>query len=321
MKLINIDILCIGAGATGLYLADKVNKLYKNKKIVVVDIKKDIGGKLHVLPFEDKSGIYLNSDILIHDIIREKQIETEQISNEKYRIKGGFMTLFDHIFQNIKFNVPFYLNTRIREIKTCPESDMFIVDNRWKVKKIVFTGTLSELSCIYTDNEALIDTRKVMIDYIGEPKFILDTYLKILNPWWTKDDIGSTYKLKNIGSVCYYNHDMLYIKSTQKRARIIYHFIPSQFNLDFGKWHHSKNFGSLNEYLKNNIPNTKNNVTFILFCYNQSHDLNFETFMSSKHGYLLEELATKHDILFLPSTKSINSDWNYIEKYFYDFVS
>lgn len=324
MDLINIDILCVGAGATGLYLADKVNKLYKKKRMVIVDIKKDIGGKINHLPFEDKLGIYLESDELVHNIIREKKIETEKISHKDrvyYHIKDGFMTLFECIFQTAKFNIPFYLNTRVYEIKTCPDSDMFIVDNRWKVKKIVFTGTLKELSYIYTDNTALVNARRIMIDYIGEPKFILHTYLKILNPWWKENDIGTTYKIKNIGSIYYYNRNMLYIKSKQKRARILYRFIPSEFHSEFGKWNDSKKFGLLNKYLKNNIPNAKNNIFSILFYYNKSHNLDFETFINSKHSYLLEELAIKHDILFLPSTKSINSDWDYIEKYFHDFVS
>lgn len=342
-ELINIDIMVIGAGISGLYTCYQSIKKNSTKKILCIDKLSRVGGRLTSVQFLPESGesppqyyaegcaarFFLEADPEIVKLLEEMNIgNVPQPNNliitgkeyidiyskvkQKYPedpslcelafpqaisqacnnfedvdvfcntsgyqlfkypincdmayktldkittptqrfVEGGYVNLCNKLEQYINANgknISIVLNTPIANIKYTGSD--YIVNNKWICKKIVYTGTISQLNQINTYSDSIMETKRLLYKYYQNYDG-LRMYFKFDKPWWKKEELF--YKFNGAGpinSLIYYTDNSVMIYNNMYIAPFLYNFLPFEIknnNDQTIKWYPSVMAEDLKKYI------------------------------------------------------------------------
>lgn len=178
----------------------------------------------------------------------------------QYFLKGGFMSLIDHMYEDIKDSIDLFLNTRIDTIIYSEILDKYIVNNKWMTSKIVYTGVVGDMVQLQTDSTLLQESRNMVLDNMGTYMRTFRLYLIFDNPWWSEEDISLYFRSLElpIGNMFYFTKNTIQIYTDMTRADILYEFIPIDLKDDDLEWKDPSKYPDLVAYATSMIAGVIN---------------------------------------------------------------
>jgi len=148
------------------YLGDKIADNYMipyNKKLWCLDISTLNTDWLSKIPKTDIK-------LILKTIIEKKSNFTEEVVSHKsfyYPKKGGFQTIFDSIYKHVESHVE--LGVRVKNLKYDKENEVWIIDGKYKTKKIICTipWTLLDIEIDGFDYEKEFENLEYLSDVIS----------------------------------------------------------------------------------------------------------------------------------------------------------
>lgn len=148
------------------YLGDKIADNYMipyNKKLWCLDIATLNTDWLNKIPKTDIK-------LVLKTIIERDSNFTEEVVSHKsfyYPKEGGFQTIFDSIYKHIEGNVE--LGVRVKNLKYDKENELWIIDGKYKTKKIICTipWTLLDIEIDGFDYEKEFENLDYLSDVIS----------------------------------------------------------------------------------------------------------------------------------------------------------
>lgn len=311
------DIICIGAGAAGLYLGYKMVKEESPLSLLILEKLNKVGGRVQSVPFFDKSIKYraegcaqrfmdgqervrdvvdffnvgytkLRNDLIattdsasdlisqivdkydpdspeiveisnLDALVNTPTIETGSyenirefanahgyLTNINYMnlfyfyesvistslptqnfINGGYINLFERMAEYINKRYEILLNTPVINVKYDHCRDLYIINNSYECKKLVYTGVVSDLSLINTDSCNLRSIKSELYENIGYYKDYIRIFFHFKNGWWTESQIPMQFKdLGPISVMYYYTLNDIVVYNGSINADLIHSLIP-----------------------------------------------------------------------------------------------
>lgn len=201
---------------------DNINRMAKKALTTIVEY---LGYSINI--FSKQIGYELfNSPINLHmamSTINKFESSTQNILVE------GFEELCNNLYRKIKnkCSYKFKLNYIVNNIEYC--DGYYIINNCYKTKKLVFTGTKDQLLRININVDHLINLKNDLINNYFNYQGIR-IYLQIDNPWWDNHDYFNKWNsFEPYGQIIYYSKNIINIYTSMDTAEMLYNMIPSKY--------------------------------------------------------------------------------------------
>lgn len=152
----------------------------------------------------------------------------KKFSNDtQYIINGGYESVCDKLYGIIKKSHKIKFNKSVYKISY--KDGQYIVNDKYIAKKILFTGTINQMSNIIIDVPHLYKLKNDLSDNYFNYRAIR-LYVQIECPWWNSSQIS--YKWNSgtpLNQILYYNPNTILIYSDMNSADILYNMIPDKY--------------------------------------------------------------------------------------------
>lgn len=166
-------------------------------------------------------------------------------------INGGFVSICIKLYDILRKKYRFLFGSTVRKVSY--SDSIYIINDIYRCRKIVMTGTREQLNAIDIQIPSVVRTREIMdrvyFDFIG-----IRIYLYIPNPWWDTSQIF--YKFNTGGplnQVVYYSNNTILVYSNMESANILLNMVPIDFRYKDMKWYKSSILKVLVWYIMNLI--------------------------------------------------------------------
>jgi len=137
---------------------------------------------------------------------------------------GGYKAVCETIYNQINSQIPVLLNYQVKNIYY--DGYFYYIDNRWRTRKVVYTGTRNQLASINVVKDSVIQTKQLLMEkyfsYVG-----LRLYIHFSNPWWSNSDLFYRWNSRGpINQLWYYSDETVLIYNNMDTADLIYDLIP-----------------------------------------------------------------------------------------------
>lgn len=249
-------------------------------------------------------------------------------------IEGGFSTLINKMYEDIKDRIDLFLNTKVDTIVYSEELEKYIVNDKWATKKIVYTGSVGDMVQISTDSERLKESRYLVLNYMGTYTRYMRLYLTFDDPWWTEEDISLYFRSFNLplGNMFYFSKNTIQFYADMTRADIFYGLLPKSVREAEDttmRWVNPENYTELVEYTHNLIRNViqeaieqnvypglqaptedqLNSINAMAYKYTREAIIDFKRMTSVEWSEFFPKINSNNNIHFLSSNYHVNNDW------------
>jgi hypothetical protein len=141
----------------------------------------------------------------------------------QYMVKEGFMSLITKLYNIVSQFYKIKLSYNVNKINY--ENGYYIINDKYKCKKIVFTGTRNHLFNINTNIDFMNETKRLLSEnYFSY--ITMKIFIKFNKPWWTKNELFYTFNSGNIISqLWYYSTDTILIYNSMETADLLYNMM------------------------------------------------------------------------------------------------
>lgn len=343
-----VDILCIGASISNIFLSYRLYRSNKNIKLKILNSKDVLGENVGSLTLFDEdytvdfgpSECYLDQEPL-HKLLTELKIPFKRLQNEKtfvtnptdiltkmkekYPPEGdelsdvsniNTMITLDNNYDSLKSFVEaseyksfgeemnlesFYIKTQdlgpriylnkgiggllqemtrifterfpiinnitIDKIEYLSDKQKYLVNNKWLTDVVIFSGTPQDLSKINTSSQEINKSKELLESLISHKSPLMTLYLRFVDPWWKKEEIGYRFIDSDIGSITYHSSSTIRVIYDNEKASKSFQLLTDDqaLNLTNGiKWFNSDLIKPLIDMLLLQIPISINkaNITY-----------------------------------------------------------
>lgn len=162
-------------------------------------------------------------------------------------VNGGYENVCKKLYSIIKNKFHFKFNKNVKQIDYI--DGHYIVNNKYRAKKLLFTGTIDQLNTIILNVPELLDLKRLLVHKYFDYRAIR-IYLKIKDPWWTETDILKKWNTGTpLNQIIYYTKDTIQIYSNMWASEVLFYMIPERFRV-------------INEFIdSSNVPQLANFVS------------------------------------------------------------
>jgi len=141
----------------------------------------------------------------------------------QYMLKEGFMSLITKLYNIVSQFYKIKLSYNVNKINY--ENGYYIINDKYKCKKIVFTGTRNHLFNINTNIDFMNETKRLLSEnYFSY--ITMKIFIKFNKPWWTENELFYRFNSGNIISqLWYYTIDTIQVYSSMEKADFIYNMM------------------------------------------------------------------------------------------------
>ncbi|ARF08217.1 NADP-binding rossmann-like domain protein [Catovirus CTV1] len=165
-------------------------------------------------------------------------------------VDGGYENVCEKIYHIIKKRFKFKFNKTVSQIDYI--DNCYIINNKYKAKKLLFTGTIDQLNTITINIPHLLELKRNLVNSYFDYRAIR-IYLKIKDPWWTKDDILKKWNTGTaLNQIIYFTKDTIQIYSNMWASELLFYMIPEKFRT-INKFIDSSNVPQLVNYVSQKI--------------------------------------------------------------------
>lgn len=142
-------------------------------------------------------------------------------------ITGGYIGVCNTLANRISTgpsNIRIQLDTRITDVEY--DGSNYIVNQKWRCRKVVYTGPMMQFLQMNTKSAALLDAKQLLVQnwftYQG-----LRLYLRFSQPWWRQDE--EFFRFNGDGPInqfMYYSADTIVIYNNMYTADLLFDFLP-----------------------------------------------------------------------------------------------
>lgn len=168
-------------------------------------------------------------------------------------IDDGFLSICTKLYDILKKRYPFIFDLTVQKISY--DGLFYIINDKYKCRKIVATGTKDQLRTIDIQIPAINNIIGI-IDHIYFDFMAIRIYLYIPNPWWSSAQLFSKYNTGGpLNQVVYYSGNTILIYSNMESANILLDKIPMDLKYRNMQWYNASMLRILIWYIVNTITN------------------------------------------------------------------
>lgn len=293
------------------YYPSKLNKEIKRQlslpSSIIISNQNDIEiSKLNIINEFTKT---IGYDIFKYQINLDMAYNTlDKITSKKQNfVNGGYENLCVSLYNIIKKYHKCLLNYNVFDIKYDHINNIYIINNSIKTKKIVYTGTISQLENIKTNIKWLPEIKRIIRQkYILYPA--IKIFIKLYNPFWSEYDYFKKINTDTLlNQIIFFNKNTILIYSNMENSKTLY-------NLDrYDKFEWTKSGLLINtcNYIVNifyKIFNTKIIIKEIAYRYHDIASM-FSSPISNDEYFYFHNLLHFNNFHFISGDYTDNPGW------------
>lgn len=186
--------------------------------------------------------------------------------NREICVEGGFTRLLDRMTCSFSRRTPIRLNTCIKSVNFCCDSQRYIINDRWATRKLLFTGSPNQLLLLPTKVHSIEQSKNLLAHVTDSTITYVKLYLSFTEPWWATNQIGVRFRSyeQSLGTMTYFSTHTIRIEADGMKAELLYqHIIEdiSNANKPPMKWRSTVDMPLTTTFIKNSmLPMIRNGV-------------------------------------------------------------